>query len=76
MLIFDVVEQYGVTAIHPDEFLCDMYELDASSCLWAAQEPRCSLKNPPFSVDEYLQSLQKQKLPEFVSKLKQISWAI
>jgi hypothetical protein len=60
----------GLTAIHPDEFLCDMFELDSSACVKSAQQQRASLKNPPMSQDEFLACLQKQKLPSFISHLK------
>lgn len=60
----------GLSAIHPDEFLNDMFELNPSACIKAAQQHRQSLKCPPMSVDDYLECLQKQKLPSFVFKLK------
>jgi len=60
----------GLSAIHPDEFLCDMFELDSSACVKAAQQQRGSLKRPPMTQDEFLACLQKQKLPCLVSKLK------
>lgn len=64
------LEPLGLSAIHPDEFLCDMFELDSSACVKAAQQQRRSLKNPSMTPDEFLVCLQKQKLPSFVSKLK------
>lgn len=60
----------GLCAIHPDMFLSDMFELDPSRAILAAQRQRRSLKNPPMSVNEYLDSLLRQKLPTFVSKLR------
>lgn len=64
------LEPLGLSAIHPDEFLCDMFELDNSACVKAAQQQRSSLKKPPMTQDEFLTCLQKQRLPSFVSKLK------
>ncbi|MFA0141326.1 PIN domain-containing protein [Vibrio kanaloae] len=52
------LEPLGLTAIHPDEFLCDMFELDSSACVKAAQQQRASLKRPPMSQDEFLACLQ------------------
>ena len=63
------LEALGLSAIHPDEFLSDMFELDASACVEAAQKQRQSLKKPPMTTEEFLECLQKQKLPSFVSKL-------
>lgn len=67
---------FGISAIHPDEFLSDMFELDSAACLLAAQRHRKSLKNPPFNPNEYLDCLLKQKLPSFVNDLKKLSFAI
>lgn len=64
------LEPLGLTAIHPDEFLSDMFELNASACVKAAQQQRQSLKKPPMSSEEFLECLQRQRLPRFISKLK------
>ena len=38
----------------PDEFLSDMFELNPSSCIKAAQQQhRQSLKNPPMTVETF-----------------------
>lgn len=67
---------FGVSAIHPDEFLSDMFELDSAACLLAAQQHRKSLKRPPYSTDDYLNCLLNQKLPSFVSNLRELSFAL
>ena len=67
---------FGISAIHPDEFLSDMFELDSAACLLAAQRHRRSLKTPPFNADEYLNCLLKQKLPSFVSSLKKLAFVL
>jgi predicted nucleic acid-binding protein len=64
------LEQYELKAIHPDEFLSDMFEHNPSLAVLAAQRQRRSLRNPPMAVDEYLDCLLRQRLPGFVSKLK------
>lgn len=70
------LEPFDISAIHPDEFLSDMFELDAGSCLLAAQRHRNALKNPTLTRDEYLNCLLKQRLPLFVSALKRLSFAL
>ena len=67
---------FGISAIHPDEFLSDMFELDAGSCLRAAQLHRSALKNPTLTPDEYLNCLLKQRLPAFVSDLRRLLFAL
>ena len=64
---------FDIQAVHPDEFLSDMFEMNPALCLKAAQQHRRSLKNPAMTVDEYLDCLQRQKLPRFVSKLRLLS---
>ncbi len=64
------LDQFDIRAIHPDEFLSDLYSIDAGSILRAAQNHINSMKRPPFTATEYLDCLQKQKLPNFVSLLR------
>ena len=63
----------GLSAIHPDVFLTDMFHLDKASVLKAAQHQRNAMRNPPMTSDEYLDCLQKQKLPNFVSHVREFS---
>ncbi len=65
------LEPLGVRAIHPDVFLTDMIELDTAKVVLAAQMHRNSLKNPSLSTQQYLEAMQRQRLPAFVSKLSQ-----
>ena len=71
----EALKPLGINAIHPDEFLSDMFELSPGNVIQAVQRHRASLKKPPFTVDEYLSSLQKQRLPNFVSLLRSLSLA-
>lgn len=65
----NILSQYNLKAIHPDDFITDLFDLDSSSAIRAAQRHRASLKSPPFTTDEYLNCLLKQRLPETVKKL-------
>lgn len=62
--------QYDIRAIHPDEFISDMLALSPGHVVQAVQNHRNSLRNPPFSADEYLDLLFNQQLPESVGLLK------
>ncbi len=64
-----VLEQFELRAIHPDEFLSDMFELNPSLAILAAQRQRGALRKPPFTVDEYLDCLMRQQLPSLASHL-------
>jgi predicted nucleic acid-binding protein len=63
------LEHLGLKAIHPDIFLTDMLDLDLAKVVMAAQQHRQSLKNPKLSPMDYLEAMQRQKLPSFISKL-------
>ncbi len=64
------LETYDVEAIHPDDFIVDVLDLNLASCIQAVREMRMSLKNPPKTQDELLAILLKQQLPQTVSWLE------
>lgn len=57
------VEQYSIEAQHPDEFIVHLIDLNQAKVCAAAEEQRKSLRNPPKTVEEYLETLLKQGLP-------------
>jgi predicted nucleic acid-binding protein len=64
------LSQYGLSAIHPDDFITDLMDLNVGAVIEAARLHRASLKNPPFTSAGYLDVLLRQKLPKTVSKLQ------
>ena len=64
------LKPYGVKAIHPDEFVLSLLELDSAAVCEAVQNHRARLKNPPKSVDEYLLTLENQGLLKSVVRLR------
>lgn len=66
-----VLSVYGMKAIHPDDFIVDLIELNVSCVLDAVRRHRTGLLNPPFTIDEYLDCLLRQRLPETVTRLAQ-----
>lgn len=65
------LDRYGVIALEPDAFIERLIETKRELVLDAAQRHRTGLKRPPKSVDEYLASLEKQKLPKTVAFLRE-----
>jgi len=63
----------GLEALHPDDFICNLIDINVGAVIEAARNHRAGLKNPPFSADDYLDLLLKQKLPKTVSKLRLMS---
>lgn len=60
---------FDIEALHPDDFIADIWDLDQSAVLQAARQHRGSLKNPPMSTSQYLDTLLRQKLPKTVRLL-------
>ena len=55
---------YGVEPKHPDAFIVGLLNRSVAAVVSAAQDHRLSLKNPPRSTAEYLDTLAKQGLAE------------
>ncbi|MDR1078043.1 MAG: PIN domain-containing protein [Propionibacteriaceae bacterium] len=59
---------YGVKAIHPDEFLCELFD-DDEQAVWEAIDHKRSLyRKPPLTMAEVGQSLTKT-VPRFAARL-------
>lgn len=65
----DILEGYNLTARHPDDFIFDLLDLHPALVCQAAADHRRSLKNPPKTVDEYLDTLIRQGLTQTVALL-------
>lgn len=70
------LDPWGIEALHPDDFIADLWDLDKAAVLEAAQRQRASLKNPPHTVREYLDKLLQQKLPETVKLLSDFKFLL
>lgn len=58
----DYLEQYGIEPLHPDLFVEHQFDLHQSAVISTARHHRESLKNPPKSSEEYLETLSAQGL--------------
>ncbi len=67
------LEKYGIEAQHPDKFIVNLFDLNPAASLGAAKKQRAALRNPTKTVDEFLDVLAKQNLPETVSRLRQLA---
>jgi hypothetical protein len=61
---------FKIEAVHPDDFILRLIEVDSVAVHEAARLHRARLQNPPKSVDEYLLSLAGQGLTKTVKHLK------
>lgn len=69
----DTLKIYGIEAQHPDDFLAShLLRFPGRFCV-AIRKVRARLKNPPYSVSDYLAVLTRQGLVVTVSELGQYS---
>lgn len=65
----NVLGRWGIEAQHPDEFLTHQFHLSQPTFLQAVKTVRLRLKNPPKSIDEYLNTLRAHGLLATVSEI-------
>jgi hypothetical protein len=70
---YAALERYAIGVQHPDAFLCDQLDLAPAVVCGAIRKVRARLKNPPFSVDDYLANLKQVGLGATASKLNQFT---
>jgi hypothetical protein len=63
---------FGIEAQHPDEFILHLIGLAPGAVAASARQHQQSLKNPPKTVAEYLETLERQGLTLTVSALREI----
>ena len=62
---------FGIEAQHPDVFIRNLLGLREATGIAAVAEHRASLRHLPKSVDDYLDTLLAQELPETETLLRQ-----
>lgn len=65
-----VLEEFGITAKHPDDFLVELFETDVENICLAFERQLKSLRNPPRTRDELLETLEGQNLRKTILKLR------
>lgn len=68
--------EFGIEALHPDDFVWDLFDLNHSVALNAVRLQRSALKNPPMTTEEFLEMLLKQGLPMTVKALRNYQFMI
>ena len=67
-----ILKEYGVQAIHPDDFLCGLIDQVPKVVLNAFNNQVSTLKNPPKTSDEVLIALKKCGLLNTVKRVKDL----
>ena len=61
---------HGVQAVHPDGFLCDLYNIDQELLQASAEAAHANLNRSTPSFPDYLDILERQGLPALVQRLR------
>jgi PIN domain len=69
----EALAPHEIEAQHPDEFIGHLLDLDAGAVCTAVKRHRESLRNPPKTVAEYLDTLAQQSLPQTVTSLQRFA---
>jgi predicted nucleic acid-binding protein len=65
------VAKYGIEAIAPDDFVADIFDLDPAIVMAAIKRHKQSLKNPPKTWNQYLDSLSAAKMHQTATLTRQ-----
>jgi predicted nucleic acid-binding protein len=68
-----VLQPHGVTAEHPDTFLCGLLRLSPLDFIDTVRKQQGALRNPPRTMDELLVTLDDLGLSQTVAELRRIS---
>lgn len=68
----ETLAPFGIEAIHPDAFIVTLIDENAAPVISAIENQQKSLKNPPRSITELLETLENNGLNETVIRLRQM----
>jgi predicted nucleic acid-binding protein len=66
----DVLDEFGIFSIHPDDFILDIADLEPPILERIAKEQRANLRNPPISAEQFVNNIRKQGLPSVADFLE------
>lgn len=70
------LKPYNLVAQHPDDFIVDLLDLHSAGVLEAVARHRRSLKHPPKTADDYLNTLLAQGLTQSAAAMRPWTMAI
>ncbi len=68
----DTLAPFNIEAKHPDDFVLDLLDLAPAKVALIVSEQATSLRNPPRTVDDLLDTLQALGLVQSVAKLREV----
>lgn len=70
-----VLNIFNIEALHPDDFIVDLIDLNPALALEAVRRQRASLRHPPMTVNQFLEMLSYQGLTQTVQWLTENRFA-
>lgn len=64
------LKMFGIEAQHPDEFIGHLLDVTPSTVISAVATVRARLRNPPQSAAEYIDIVERQRLPNTAAVLQ------
>jgi predicted nucleic acid-binding protein len=68
-----ILQRYGIEAQHPDTFITHLLDLAPTVVYRAVKSQRETLKNPPRTANELLETLERQQLVQTVARLRPVA---
>jgi hypothetical protein len=69
----EILSRYQIAAIHPDDFLQSLFDFAAEAFCTVVKQQRGALRNPPKSIEDFLNILENQGLAQTVARLRPFS---
>ncbi len=66
------LSQFNIEAVHPDQFILCQFDLAEDRVISAIQKQLQALKNPPYTIDEYIETIEKSGLLQTAARLREI----
>lgn len=67
----DILDGFGIEPWNPDDFLVGLLTADDRAVCHGLKVARGRLKRPPMTADEYLRTLERQRLYQTVERLRE-----
>lgn len=67
----DILGEFEIFALHPDDFILDLADLESPILERVAKEQRASLRNPSVSAIEFVANIRRQGLPGVANFLEE-----
>ena len=64
------IRKFDIEVQHPDDFICNLIDLNPTKALEAFRQQVARLKNPPMATAQVLDNLRKSSLPATAARLE------